>query len=67
MTQGLRTRVRIGAAYTGDYGAQQRAVRALPAHARLPGVPRPSRLARAAALVRFAAARAVAAVKGDQP
>lgn len=63
MSLGLRSRVVIGAAYTG----QQRAMRALPPHARLPGVRRPSRLARAIALLRFAVRRAAARGDGDQP
>lgn len=67
MSQGLRTRITIGAAYTGDFGSQQRAVRALPAHARLPREPRPGRIQRAIAIVAFAVAKACAAAKRDQP
>lgn len=67
MSQGLRTRINIGAAYTGDFGRQQRAVRALPSHARLPRTPRPGRIKRAIAIVAFAVAKACATARRDQP
>jgi hypothetical protein len=67
MSQGYRTRVVIGSRYTGDFGSQLRAARALPPHARLSRSRPPSRLARAIAFVRFAVRRAAAVGDGDQP